>query len=584
MRKVRNLVTACCLALLLLAVTAGGVSAATAASVWVNGIELSEGDYLVNNSATVVTSGATTEPASYVCWYYAGTLTLNNAEITKNTPVTIGDTDGTCGIYAAGNLNIVLQGDNDVEGAPTVYSAGIAVNGNISITSSETGGLTVTGGKAGIYSNGGDITIDGNAVVSATSTGWLNDSIGFGAVFAMNGDVIFRDCATINGDFGKNAPYSDHVGIVCAYNGNVEITGHVDFSVDAHGGAESCFGIYAGPTASITSGNVTITNGARVVFDKLCLGVGAVGNLTIGKNAGLVILNAMYGIVGAQKITVAGGALEIYNLYGNPFLGNLPLTLIGSYLAAAAYTDINYHLTEAADLSKVGYGIGAGQYVYDNVHDNYIRYLYYRPIHHCESYSDCQSWDWAQPYDCFVIENNIMGSVNKDSNYFDSTGAVTRGMVVTVMYRLAGSPALSDADYAKYNGKFSDVKKDDWYYDAVVWAYCNGVTEGMSDTSFAPQQKTSREQIVTFFWRFSDFLGYDNSGSADLGSYQDLGQVGAFAVAAFQWSVSNNIVNGTTLTTLSPKDSCTRGQMAKIITCFGRTFMDDRDWIDIGDF
>jgi hypothetical protein len=146
------------------------------------------------------------------------------------------------------------------------------------------------------------------------------------------------------------------------------------------------------------------------------------------------------------------------------------------------------------------------------------------------------------------------------------------------MYRLYGSPELSQAEYDAYNNKFTDVEKGKWYYDPIVWAYNNDITTGMTDTSFAPNEKTSREQIVTFFWRFCNRLGYDNSGDDVLGGYSDLNNVSSYAVDAFRWSVTYGIVNGTSDTELSPKSPCTRGQMAKIISIFGTSFMDDVDW------
>ena len=576
MKKTIKLLTACCLALVLLVCAGGGVSAATATSVWVNGVELSNNDYLSSNSATAVSGTAATEPSTYVAWFHNGTLSLNSAEVSKGTDFTVDTKTGICGISAEGDLSIELQGQNKIQAADTDFYAAIFVHGDLGIFSENGGALTSFGAKASIYSVDGDLSISGDADISANCTCAFQDDPGVGSICSENGDILVTGLASVKTRTDDGPGGTPNATEMSAVNGNIIIRGYVSVDMDHYPFPLNSYGIYASTSGSQEQGNILISDGAYVNICGPSKGLSPAGNLTIGKNAFVKIWNANWGIYTPRSISLERCCLEMCQCSAAIRADSL-FTLKDAYMAEAEYSNGTGTMQVGDDLSAISIN-DKGWYVYDGY---YIEDLLIRPIHACEEFSDCDDWDWAQPYDCVVIENNIMGSVNKDSNYFDSTGAVTRGMVVTVMYRLAGSPALSDADYAKYNGKFSDVKKDDWYYDAVVWAYCNGVTEGMSDTSFAPQQKTSREQIVTFFWRFSDFLGYDNSGSADLGSYQDLGQVGAFAVAAFQWSVSNNIVNGTTLTTLSPKDSCTRGQMAKIITCFGLTFMDDRDWIEI---
>ena len=580
MKKTIQLLTACCLALFMLISVSDGVSAATASSVWVRGIELTDGDYLVGNDDTTATSGALTQPTMYVAWYHDGILVLHGVHtpVGKNFPIQGKNVE--CGICADGDLTIDVNLPSTITGGDRTLFAGIAANGDITVSSERDYDMLYTsGGSMGIYSNGGDITFRGYSRVFATGYGY--DDQYNGGIFADGGDIYILDGATVNASAGLQNQQSFAAGI-CAYNGNVMIGNYAEVYAGCGTNSTQSAGIYAGPAASDSSGNITCMGHVKVTACGGASGMYATRNIHCGNSATAAAQGNQYGVAGAKNLTIDQAWLRLYSLNHGVIKGNPDIILNNASLSAATYGRINGNLgISVDDLSKIGYNDSAETYVYNGEVNKPIQTLDIVPNHLCTLYSDHTNWAWATPYNCFVIENGIMGSVNAGSKYFDTNGTVTRGMVVTVLYRLAGSPALSDADYAKYNEKFSDVKKDDWYYNAVVWAFSKGVTAGISDTSFAPQQKTSREQIVTFFWRFSDFLGYDNSGEDILDYYDDSSEVSSYAIPAFQWSVTYGIVNGTSDTTLSPKDSCTRGQMAKIIAYFTLIFMYDENWIDI---
>ncbi len=92
-------------------------------------------------------------------------------------------------------------------------------------------------------------------------------------------------------------------------------------------------------------------------------------------------------------------------------------------------------------------------------------------------------------------------------------------MVVTILYRLEGEPAVSG------DLPFTDVEASTWYTDAILWAVQNGIVNGMNDTQFAPGNDLTREQLVTILYRYAQDKGYDVSASADLSGYPDAGQV-----------------------------------------------------------
>ena len=92
-------------------------------------------------------------------------------------------------------------------------------------------------------------------------------------------------------------------------------------------------------------------------------------------------------------------------------------------------------------------------------------------------------------------------------------------MLATILYRLAGEPAVSG------DLPFTDVESGTWYTDAVLWAAQNGIVNGLGENTFAPMNTLTREQLVTMLYRYAEAKGYDVSASADLSGYPDAGQV-----------------------------------------------------------
>jgi hypothetical protein len=136
---------------------------------------------------------------------------------------------------------------------------------------------------------------------------------------------------------------------------------------------------------------------------------------------------------------------------------------------------------------------------------------------------------------------------------------MTRAMLVTVLYRL---------EKAESNGTentFTDVPDGEWYTDAVIWAKENGIVNGITETEFAPNDNITREQTVTILYRYAKYKGYDVEVSAELSKFSDMDEISCFAFDAFRWAIESGIINGTSVTTLSPKDTATRAQLAAIL-------------------
>ena len=142
---------------------------------------------------------------------------------------------------------------------------------------------------------------------------------------------------------------------------------------------------------------------------------------------------------------------------------------------------------------------------------------------------------------------------------FEPDGTITRAMVVTILYRMSGEPAVSG------NSGFSDVPSGRYYSNAIKWATDKGIAKGVGGGKFEPDAPVTREQMSTFLMRYAKFKGKSTSTSTSLSGYTDAGKVSSWAVDAVKWSVGNGIIVGTTATTLDPGSTATRAQFATIV-------------------
>lgn len=153
--------------------------------------------------------------------------------------------------------------------------------------------------------------------------------------------------------------------------------------------------------------------------------------------------------------------------------------------------------------------------------------------------------DWA-------VENGI--TTGTGNNYFTPDGICTRAQAVTFLWRVAGSPTPKTEAMA-----FEDVLNGSYYYEAVLWAVENGITVGTSATTFSPELTCSRAHIVTFLWRAA------NSPSArTVNPFTDVA-ADAYYIDAVLWAVKHKITVGTTLSTFSPDEGCTRAQIVTFL-------------------
>lgn len=175
-------------------------------------------------------------------------------------------------------------------------------------------------------------------------------------------------------------------------------------------------------------------------------------------------------------------------------------------------------------------------------------------------FGDVKSADWFYNDVKYVYEKGMMAGTAAD--VFAPNATTTRAMIVTILYRLEGSPAVTSTS------AFVDVPAGQWYTDAVNWAAANQIVKGTSATTFAPNDSITREQMAAILYRYAQYKGYDVTKKADLSGYSDNGQVSAYAKDALAWANAAKLINGVTNTTLAPQGNATRAQVSAILHRF----------------
>ena len=167
---------------------------------------------------------------------------------------------------------------------------------------------------------------------------------------------------------------------------------------------------------------------------------------------------------------------------------------------------------------------------------------------------------WAYDAVSYAYKNSLMNGVNASRFAPDST--LNRAMMVTMLYRMTGSPAVSG------NSVFSDVPSGKWYSDAVQWASVNGVVNGVGKDRFAPDTQITREQMASMMMRYAQFKQYSTGKSADLSAFNDAGSISSWALESMKWANAAGLINGRTASTIAPQDTATRAEAATILMRF----------------
>ena len=172
-------------------------------------------------------------------------------------------------------------------------------------------------------------------------------------------------------------------------------------------------------------------------------------------------------------------------------------------------------------------------------------------------FADVSGSDWFYNDVRYVYEKGIMDGTGIDR--FSPNAPLTRAMIVTILYRMAGSPSVSGSS------DFTDVAAGKWFAKAVAWAAANGIVNGYGSGLFGPNDPVTREQLAAILYRYAVYGGMTAvTLEENLGSFADTAQLSAYAIQAMNWAVGQGLINGSG-SNLVPKAQATRAQVAAII-------------------
>ncbi len=181
-----------------------------------------------------------------------------------------------------------------------------------------------------------------------------------------------------------------------------------------------------------------------------------------------------------------------------------------------------------------------------------------------EKFTDVDQSLWYHEGIDYALTNGFMSGISDTA--FAPDADTTRAMIVSVLYRLDGSPEVDKAG-------FTDVPEGAWYADAVAWGEANGVVSGYNEELFGPDDSITREQMASILYRYAQYKGIDVSANTDLSGYSDAASVSDWAVTSLGWANAEELITGMSDTELAPTGTATRAQAASILMRFCENIM-----------
>ncbi len=183
-------------------------------------------------------------------------------------------------------------------------------------------------------------------------------------------------------------------------------------------------------------------------------------------------------------------------------------------------------------------------------------------------FADVNAGDWFYQDVLFSYEKGLMSGM--DTAVFAPYANTTRAQIAVIFYRMEGSPAVEGEN------SFTDVVRDSgtaWFYDAVTWAQKNGIMGGYGNSSFAPNDPITREQLAAIFYRYAQYKGYDTTqGGMAIREFDDYESISDYAMGAMAWAVNTGLVKGDS-NLLYPKGTATRAEIAALFHRFAENGM-----------
>lgn len=175
-------------------------------------------------------------------------------------------------------------------------------------------------------------------------------------------------------------------------------------------------------------------------------------------------------------------------------------------------------------------------------------------------FDDVSKNDWFYDDVEYVYESGLMQGVR--TRMFEPNAPITRGMIVTILYRMEGWPAVSGSCV------FQDVAPGSYYESAILWAAAQGIVKGYDDTHFGPDDSITREQLAAILMRYAAYKNQDTDVRASLNGFVDAGSISSYATNAVAWAVSGQLLAGVGGSRIAPAGNATRAQAAAILHRF----------------
>ena len=281
-----------------------------------------------------------------------------------------------------------------------------------------------------------------------------------------------------------------------------------------------------------------------------------------------------------EKMTILG-YYEAYIAAGNTYIGGFKDGSATLHVSDEILGKYDFHGLGAYSLNNDGETSKVRVYYYDDIEltigensdyvvvydkDNVVKTCPKNnscPIH---KFMDVNTYGWYHDGLHYAVDNGLM--VGYSDTQFGPDDAITRGQIVTILWRMENSPVVN------YAMSFKDVKSDAYYADAVRWAQANKIVSGYNAESFGPDDVITREQMVTIMQRYAEFKDMDvtTDKSDTLREFKDYAQISDWAVNAVKWAVDNGIIAGFGDGILGPLGTTTRAQAATIMQRFCQEF------------
>lgn len=348
--------------------------------------------------------------------------------------------------------------------------------------------------------------------------------------------------ATIGTD--KYTSFADAVSAVPA-NGTIEITGGTS---PYTGTANKTFTVKNSTSADITVNGQPIKPAESYTFKYTHSSGGSSGGSSSGKTTYKVTTSAVNnGGVNASPSNAEKGATITITLSPDKGYKLDKLTVTdgsGKTVSTVKKSDTVYTFTMPASAVKVG-----------------VSYVKATETPSETKFNDVSANDWFASAVDYVTGKGMMNGTA--DNTFSPKANTTRGMIVTVLYRLENQPSTSAAS-------FTDVASGAYYANAVAWANANGIVSGYGSGKFGPNDKVTREQLAAILYRYAQYKKYDVSVGEDTNilSYDDAQSISSYAIPAIQWACGAGVVTGKSGSKLDPKGNATRAEVAAMLMRF----------------